>query len=196
MKALTASVCFSKQEALEQFRFSSILAIHAPAVRTMAGLKCQCEPLAQAILAKVEVGLSAQRFYQDLVEENCFADSYESVKRFVPGLRTTHPKRVWRLECQPGEELQLDFGLGASIDEGQGKTRRSWILRLVSSYSHKGYSEGLYRQDTDDFLRCLENRLRSFGALLQNPQRVSDLAGNCFCLNTGAPDVSDCGEQT
>jgi len=93
----------------------------------------------EAILAKVEVGLSAQRIYQDLVEENGFADSYESVKRFVRKLRATHPERVWRLECQPGEELQLDFGLGAPIDEGQGKTRRSWILRLVLSYSRKGY---------------------------------------------------------
>jgi transposase len=53
--------------------------------------------------------------------------------------------------------------LGAPIDEGQGKTRRSWILRLVLSYSRKGYSEALYRQDTDTFLRCLENGLRSFG---------------------------------
>ena len=50
---------------------------------TMAGRKSQCEPLAEAILAKVEAGLSAQRIYQDLVEENGFADSYESVKRFV-----------------------------------------------------------------------------------------------------------------
>ena len=50
---------------------------------TMAGRKSQCEPLAEAILAKVEVGLSARRIYQDLVEENGFADSYESVKRFV-----------------------------------------------------------------------------------------------------------------
>jgi hypothetical protein len=29
------------------------------------------------------VGLGAQRIYQDLVEENGFADSYESVKRLV-----------------------------------------------------------------------------------------------------------------
>ncbi|MBV8279468.1 MAG: helix-turn-helix domain-containing protein [Verrucomicrobia bacterium] len=56
-----------------------------PAISTigaMAGRKSQCEPLAAAILAKVEVGLSAQRIYQDLVEETGFADSYESVKRF------------------------------------------------------------------------------------------------------------------
>jgi hypothetical protein len=73
-----------------------------------------------------------------------------------PMSRTSQPERVWRLECRPGEELQLDFGLGAPIDEGQSKTRRSWILRLVLSYSRKGYSEALYRQDTDIFLRCLE----------------------------------------
>ena len=134
-----------------------------PTAGTIAGRKSQCEPLAEAILAKVEVGLSARRIYQDLVEENGFADSYESVKRFVRKQRASHPERVWRLECQPGEELQLDFGLGAPIDEDQGRTRRSWILRLVLSYSRKGYSEALYRQDTETFLRCLENGLRSFG---------------------------------
>jgi hypothetical protein len=78
------------------------------------------------ILAKVEVGLSAQRIYQDLVEENGFSDSYESVKRFVRKLRARWPERIYRLECQPGEEVQLDFGLGAPIDTGQGKSRRSW----------------------------------------------------------------------
>ena len=137
-----------------------------PAISTIgsfAGRKSQCEPLADAILAKVEVGLSARRIYQDLVDEKGFADSYESVKRFVRKLRASHPERVWRLECRPGEEVQLDFGLGAPIEEPDGKTRRSWVLRLVLSYSRKGYSEALYRQDTDTFLRCLENGLRSFG---------------------------------
>ena len=58
------------------------------------------------ITAKVELGLSAQRIYQDLVGENGFTDSYQSVKRFVRKLRTAQPERIWRLECQPGEELQ------------------------------------------------------------------------------------------
>jgi hypothetical protein len=65
--------------------------------------------LAEAILTKVEVGLSAQRIYEDLVEESGFSDSYQSVKRFVRKLRSIQPDRVWRPECQPGEELQLDF---------------------------------------------------------------------------------------
>ena len=55
-----------------------------PAISTAGkniGRKSQCEPLAEVIMAKVEVGLSAQRIYQDLVEENGFTDSYQSVKR-------------------------------------------------------------------------------------------------------------------
>ena len=63
--------------------------------------------------AKVEGGLSAQRIYQDLVGENGFTDSYQSVKRFVRKLRGPQPERIWCLECQPGEEIQLDFGLEA-----------------------------------------------------------------------------------
>jgi len=137
-----------------------------PAISTPGngvGRKSQCEPLAEVIKAKVEVGLSAQRIYQDLVEENGFSDSYQCVKRFVRKLRAALPERIWRMECQPGEELQLDFGLGAPIDLGQNKKRRSWVLRLVLSYSRKGYSEAVLRQDTETFIRCLENGLRSLG---------------------------------
>jgi transposase len=133
-----------------------------PAIST-AGRKSQCEPWTEVILAKVEVGLSAQRIYQDLVEEKGFADSYQSVKRFVRKLRARQPERIHRLECQPGEEVQLDFGLGAPIDTGQGKTRRSWVLRMMLSYSRKAYSEAVSRQDTETFLHCLENGLRHFG---------------------------------
>ena len=60
-------------------------------------------------------------------------------------LRSIQPQRVWRLECQPGEELQLDFGLGAPIKDGQDKARRTWVLRMVLSYSRKAYSEAVTR---------------------------------------------------
>ena len=36
------------------------------------------------------------------------------------------------------EEMQVDFGLGAPIEQDNGKTRRSWMLRVVLSYSRKG----------------------------------------------------------
>ena len=40
-----------------------------------AGRRSRCESLAEVIGAKLEVGLSARRIYQDLVEQNDFPDS-------------------------------------------------------------------------------------------------------------------------
>jgi len=132
---------------------------------TGAGRRSRCEALAEVIGAKVEVGLSAQRIYQDLVEQNDFSDSYQSVQRFVRKLKGAQPQRVWRMEARPGEEVQVDFGLGAPIWEGPSKPRKSWVLRMVLSYSRKAYSEAVLRQDTESFLRCLENGLRAFGGV-------------------------------
>ena len=130
------------------------------------GRRSRCEPFEAAIGSKMEAGLSAQRIYQDLIEEQGFLGSYQSVKRFVRRLRQRQPQRVWRMECQPGEEMQVDFGLGAPIEPGGGgKTRRSWVLRAVLSYSRKGYSEAVMRQDAESLLRCLENALRHFGGV-------------------------------
>ncbi len=36
---------------------------------------------------------------------------------------------------------------------------------MVLSYSRKAYSEAVTKQDTETFLRCLENGLRSFGGV-------------------------------
>ena len=137
-----------------------------PTAGKSRGRQSQCEPFAQSIGAKVEVGLSGQRIYQDLVEEIGFTGSYEAVKRFVGKLRKRQLVRVWRMESQPGEEMQVDFGLGAPIEDGPGgKSRRSWVLRAVLSCSRKGYSEAVVRQDTETFLRALENAVRFFGGV-------------------------------
>jgi hypothetical protein len=104
-------------------------------------------------------------------------------------LRAAQPERIWRLECQPGEEVQLDFGFGAPIDEGQGKTRHSWVLRMVLSYSRKGYSEAVSQQDAETFLRCVENGLRSFGGspLLPNldyvPRNIIKVGLNRYAVS-------------
>ncbi len=129
-----------------------------------AGRRSRCEQFASIIEEQVETGLSAQRIYQELVASHGFSDSYQSVQRFVRKLKERHPDRVWRMECQPGEEAQVDFGLGAPIYESaDSKGRRTWVLRVVLSWSRKGYSEAVLRQDTETFVRCLENAIRSFG---------------------------------
>ena len=134
-------------------------------LEAQAGRPSFCDPHRERIGAKLEAGLSAQRIYQDLVIEVDFGGSYQSVKRFVRHLRQTQPERVWRIEVQPGEEVQVDFATGAPVVDAQGQRRRPWVLRMVLSYSRKAYSEAVFHQTTENFIRCLENGFRSFGGV-------------------------------
>lgn len=126
-----------------------------------------CEPFRAVIVAKLEQGLSAQRIYQDLVNEHGFAGKYSSVRRFVGRLGRTTVLPFRRLECGPAEEAQVDFGTGAPVLQPNGKRRRTHVLRIVLSHSRKAYSEVVYRQTTDDFMRCLENAFWHFGGVPQ-----------------------------
>jgi len=127
------------------------------------GRKSLCLDHADLIFSKLEAGLSAQRIYQDLKCESPFAGSYESVKRYVRRLCQAHPTLVERIEVQPAEEVQVDFGKGPTLVTPEGKKRKTWIFRMVLSHSRKAYSEAVLRQDTETFLRCLENAFRHFG---------------------------------
>jgi transposase len=137
-----------------------------------SGRRSRCEPLRAVILAKLEQGLSAQRIWQDLAAEHEFADSYQSVQRFVRTLGSATPLPFRRMECAPGEEAQIDFGRGAPLitladpSQPRGKsTRRTHLFRIVLSCSRKAYSEVVLRQTTEEFLRCLENAFRHFGGV-------------------------------
>ncbi|MCF7761992.1 MAG: IS21 family transposase [Cephaloticoccus sp.] len=124
-----------------------------------------CQPLATEIEAAVQVGLSAQRIYQDLVRDHGFKGAYGSVKRFVRRLVQVYELPFRRMECGPGEEMQVDFGQGAWIAEQGRRQRRPHLFRAVLSHSRKGYSEVVWRQDTETFIRCLENAFRHFGGV-------------------------------
>lgn len=129
------------------------------------GRKSLCEVHGSLIQAKVVDGLTAQRVFQDLQTEVAFAGSYESVKRYVGKLRRTRPELVCRIEVEPAEEVQVDFGSGPMLAGDDGKRHRTWIFRMVLSHSRKGYTEGVRRQDTETFLRVLENGFRHFGGV-------------------------------
>jgi transposase len=135
-----------------------------PAVGARPGPPSLCAPFAPEIEAAVEAGLSAQRIYQDLISEHGFRGGYSSVKQFVRRLSATAVLPFRRMECEPGAELQVDFGTGAWV-VAEGKRRRPHLFRAVLSHSRKGYSEVVWRQDTETFIRCLENAFRAFGGV-------------------------------
>lgn len=123
-----------------------------------------CEPWREQIEAGLAQGLSIQRIYQDLVAGQQFAGSYFAVRRFVLRRVSSEDLPFRRMECAPGQELQVDFGLGAWVMEN-GQRRRPHLFRAVLSHSRKGYSEAVWRQTSESFIRCLENAFRSFGGV-------------------------------
>jgi transposase len=140
-----------------------------PAISTAGspGRRSACEPFRETIEDKVELGLSAQRIWQDLNEREDFTASYESVKRFVRRFEERMELPFRRMECPPGREAQVDFGKGAFILGPDGKRTRPHLFRMILSHSGAGYSEVVRRQDTETFIRCIENAFRCFGGVTE-----------------------------
>lgn len=128
------------------------------------GRTSQCAPLAAVIQRGLLAGLSAQRLHQDMVAGHGFTGGYDAVKRYVRRLSQKVQPPFRRMECAPGQELQVDFGQGAWVSH-EGKRRRTHLFRCVLSHSRKGYCEVVWRQTSESFLRCLENAFRHFGGV-------------------------------
>lgn len=134
------------------------------AERTVAGPQSKAARWQEFILQKHAQGLSARRIHQDLREElDAHEVSYDSVRRLIKRAGASRPLPFRRMECEPGQEAQVDFGAGARILTLDGKRRKTHVLRVVLSHSRKAYSEACFRQTAEDFLRVLENAFRHFG---------------------------------
>ena len=59
----------------------------------------------------------------------------------------------------------MDFGTGSPLVNREGKRRRTHVFRIVLSHSRKGYTESVFHQSTEDFIRCLENSFYHFGGV-------------------------------
>jgi len=130
-----------------------------------SGPRSLAEPFRAFIIQGLDQGLSCQRIWQDLKIEYAFEGSYDSVKRFARRLRSDGTLPFRRMECAPGEEAQIDFGTGAPVIMPDGKRRRTHVLRVVLSHSRKAYSEVVFRQTTEQFIRCIENAFCHFGGV-------------------------------
>lgn len=129
------------------------------------GRHSKCEGFRTQIESKLELGLDAKRIHEDLRAEHAFEGSYNSVQRFVKSLKLTEPQRVWRMEVEPGEEMQIDYGTMMLVDGENARLKRAQLLRVTLSYSRRSYSEAMPRQDCESFIRALENAFRHFGGV-------------------------------
>jgi hypothetical protein len=85
--------------------------------------------------------------YQDLVEAHGFTHRYNSVKRFVAGLRARAPERFDVLEFLPGEEAQVDYGQGAPMLDRPDRYKRPYLFVMTLKYSGKSFRKTVWKTD-------------------------------------------------
>jgi transposase len=121
-----------------------------------------CEPYREWIEAQVKLGRNAMSIYQDLVETRGFTHRYNSVKRFVAGIRYRDPERFDVLEFLPAEEAQVDFGLGAPTLHKSGRYKRPYLFVMTLKYSGKSFRTTVWKADQETWARLHEQAFHAF----------------------------------
>ena len=128
-----------------------------------AHARSACEPHREWIEMQVRLGRNAMSIYQDLVELFAFSHRYNSVKRFVRGLKRHDPKQFDRLEFLPGEEAQVDYGQGARTKHESGKYRRPRLFVMTLRYSRRAFRKTVWKSSKETWARLHEEAFRYFG---------------------------------
>jgi transposase/5S rRNA maturation endonuclease (ribonuclease M5) len=126
-----------------------------------------CDSHREWIEAQVRLGRNATAIYQDLVEQHGFTHKYNSVKRFVRGLKKKDPKQFDRLEFPPGEEAQVDYGTGAKTLHESGKYRKPRLFIMTLKYSGRAFRKVVWNSSQEIWARLHEEAFRYFGGCPQ-----------------------------
>jgi transposase len=123
-----------------------------------------CESHRLWIEEQVRLGRNAVSIYQDLVERFAFEHKYNSVKRFCRGLRRKDPVQYDRLEFPPGEEAQVDYGLGALTRKpGTNTYRRPRLFVMTLKYSRRCFRKVVWTSSQVVWAKLHEEAFLYFG---------------------------------
>jgi transposase len=115
-------------------------------------------------------GLEVQAIWQKLVKDHQFSGSYAAVWRFVQELEPNLPEATVRIEVQPGDEAQVDFGyVGKLLDQRSGQLRKCWAFVMTLSFSRHQYVEFAFDQTVATWLRLHRNAFAYLGGV---PRRI------------------------
>jgi transposase/5S rRNA maturation endonuclease (ribonuclease M5) len=139
----------------------------APGENLPKHVRSACEPHREWIEAQLRLGRNAMAIYQDLVERFGFTHRYNSVKRFVRGLRRKDPHQYDRLEFLVGEEAQVDYGRGAATLHGNGKYRRPRLFIMTLKYCGRAFRKVVWKSSQETWCKLHEEAFRYFGGCPQ-----------------------------
>ncbi len=90
----------------------------------------------QQLSAWVDQGISGTAIHAALKRQHGWTGSYSAVRRLVADIRhQLPPEATCRLDFNPGDAAQVDFGAGPTLVHPDGQPRRTWafVMTLANS---------------------------------------------------------------
>jgi transposase len=92
-------------------------------------------PFRDQVIALRQRGVECRAIFDILREQHAFAGSYGSVYRYVRHLKPRTPDACVRVERDPGDEAQVDFGYAGLRDPASDTLRKAWAFVMTLSFS-------------------------------------------------------------
>lgn len=135
-----------------------------PAFIGEKAIESACEPYREWIEKQVALGRNARAIHQELIERHGFPHRYNAVKRFVRKLRVRAPERYDVLDFLPGEEAQVDYGMGApTLPPGGKYHKRPRLFVMTLKYSGKCFRKVVWNSSQETWAKLHEEAFRAFG---------------------------------
>jgi transposase len=114
-----------------------------------------------------DTNMTGKQVWRLLKEVHGIAVGYTTIKRYLrKEFSFGRTKATVRMETDPGEEAQVDFGyMGLMYDPDMQKKRRTWAFIMTLSYSRHKFVRFVFRQDIDTWLDCHERAFAFFGGV-------------------------------
>jgi transposase len=129
------------------------------------GPESLCEPYRAFITEKLLQGVELRALLA-LLQERSFQGSYSALKRFVRRL-PVHPDEVFvRVETEPAEEAQVDFGyVGELYDRLSGTLRKAWVFVMTLCWSRHQYAQIVFDQRVETWCDLHVRAFEFFGGV-------------------------------
>lgn len=127
------------------------------------------EPFRELVLTLRGQGTEVAAICQRLKERG-FQGHYSSVYRFIRSLEPGTPDAVVRVEREPGEEAQVDFGdAGLLLDPSTGTPRKAYAFVMLLAWSRHMFVAFVFDQSVASWIDLHRRAFAFFGGV---PQRV------------------------
>lgn len=134
------------------------------------GPESTVEPHREKVTRLYNAGVERMAIWQLLREQDKFTGSYAAVRRFVNRLPQPPPEAFVRVETEPAEEAQVDFGYaGKMFDPREQRLRKAWVFVMTLSWSRHQYAEIVFDQKVETWIALHIRAFEFFGGL---PKRV------------------------